>query len=68
MTDHQFATDFATEAAKGTPPVLVAGSAMMGAVDWQTWVFILTAIYLLMQIIWLGWKFVQKARGEKADG
>lgn len=68
MYEHDFTTDFASEAAKGAPPAVVATTAMIGAIDWQSWVFILTALYLVMQIAWLGWKFVDRARGKKSDG
>ncbi len=67
MYEKSFQTDFAAEALKGGPPVAVAASTAMGMVDWQTWVMVLTAIYVLMQIVWLGWKFVQKAQGKYRD-
>ena len=68
MNEHSLASDLASEAAKGAPPVAVAGTYIVGIVDWQTWVLILTAIYVLMQIGWLGWRFVDKAMGKKTDG
>lgn len=67
--DHKFSSELATEAAKGAPPVAVAAASIAGAVDWQTWVFILTAMYVLLQIIWLGWRMVDKLRGKAvSDG
>jgi hypothetical protein len=62
--DDKFSTDLAAEAAKGAPPVAIAATSLAGAVDWQTWVFILTAFYLLMQIIFLVWKMIDKLRGK----
>lgn len=38
------------EILKVTPPVLITTSTFMGIV-WQEWVFILTAIYTLVQIL-----------------
>lgn len=68
MHDHNLSTEFASEALKGAPPVAVAATTLAGIIDWQTWVMILTAMYVLMQIMWLAWKFVDKARGKKVDG
>lgn len=66
--NHTFQHDFAQEAIKGTPPVAVAATAAVGAVNWQEWVFILTAFYLLLQIGWLGWKAWDRARGKGKPG
>jgi hypothetical protein len=57
--------DIATEVAKGAPPATIAATTVAGIIDWQTWVLILTAIYALMQIGWLGWKMLDKALGRK---
>lgn len=67
IDERSFSTEFAVEAMKGAPPVAVAASTLSGAIDWQTWVMILTALYVLMQILWLGWRFVDKARGLDDD-
>lgn len=64
MTDHSFSTEFGIEAIKGTPPVAIAATTMAGAIDWQTWVFVLTAMYVLLQIFWLLWKFFDKLAGK----
>ena len=64
MHDKTFATEFATEALKGTPPASVAATTLLGLVDWQTWVLVLTALYLLLQIGWLGWKMIDRALGK----
>lgn len=64
MHDKTFATDFAQEAMKGAPPATVAATTLIGLIDWQVWVLILTALYLLLQIGWIGWKMVDRARGK----
>jgi hypothetical protein len=49
------------EAVKASPPVAVVGLAL-GGITLQDWVFILTLIYLVLQITWLVWsKFLRKA-------
>lgn len=67
MTHDSFPHDFAREAAKSLQPVTVAATQLTGAVDWQTWVLILTAVYVAMQIVWLMWKFADKVTGKKPD-
>lgn len=62
-----FPHEFASEAAKGAPPIAVAAASLTGAIDWQTWVFILTAFYVGLQILWLLWKFVEKATGNDSE-
>ena len=60
--------DLLTEAAKGTPPATVAATSMLGLVDWQTWVLIQSVLYLLLQIAWLGWKFVDRFNSKTDEG
>ena len=60
--------DFAQEAVKGAPPVLVSASSLVGVIDWQTWVLVLTAFYVVLQIIYLGWKMIDRAHGRSKDG
>lgn len=60
--------EFATEAAKGFPPVAVTATSITGTIDWQTSVYVLTAMYLLLQIIWLLWKAWDRARGKGKAG
>lgn len=67
MKPHDLPHEFATEALKGAPPVAVAAASLTGAVDWQTWVLILTAMYVVLQIAWLLWKFVDKFNGKKTE-
>lgn len=59
--------DLTNEAAKGLPPATVAVTQMTGAVDWQTWVLMLTVAYLLLQIVYLVWKFIDRAQGRNKD-
>jgi hypothetical protein len=68
MSDKSFAADFAAEAAKGTPPVTVAATSITGWVDWDLWVYVLTALFLLMQIALLGWKLWDRAWGKNRPG
>lgn len=67
MKAHDFQQEFATEAAKGLPPVAVTTASVTGAIDWQTWVYILTAFYLVLQILWLAWKAVDKFMGKDSE-
>lgn len=64
MSNHNISSDVATEAMKGVPPVAVAAASVVGAVDWQSWVLILTVVYLLMQMAYLAaksWReFIEK--------
>lgn len=67
MTHDSLPHEFATEAAKGLPPAAVAAAQLTGAVDWQTWVLILTCIYVALQIGWLVWKYVDRILGKKTS-
>lgn len=64
MSNQSLATDFAHEVTKAAPPATVAATTLIGLIDWQVWVLILTALYLVLQIGWLGWKMVDRARGK----
>jgi hypothetical protein len=59
MTDHQFATDFATEAAKGTPAVVMAAWTMNDVL------IAISIAYVLFQSAYLFWKWRREA---KKDG
>ena len=48
-TDH--AHEIGTGIVKLAPPIYVAGTSFMGLIDWQMWVYVLTAVYLVMQMI-----------------
>ncbi|MDE8654764.1 hypothetical protein [Novosphingobium album (ex Liu et al. 2023)] len=56
MNEHNLATEAVAEAVKGAPPIAVAGAGQAGLIDWQTWVLVLTAIYLVMQMAYLAFK------------
>jgi hypothetical protein len=68
MSNQSLATDFAQEAMKGAPPATVAATTLIGLIDWQVWVLILTALYLLLQIGWLGWKMIDRGLGKSRPG
>jgi hypothetical protein len=57
----QAAHDIAVEGLKATPAVAVTSS-MLAGVDMAAWVPPLTAVFLLMQIGWLAWKYWEKIR------
>jgi hypothetical protein len=59
--DHAFATDFAIEAAKGTPPVVVAAGSVIGLLELNVAVAILTGLYVLLQGAYLIWKWRREA-------
>ena len=61
QTDH--ATEVSMAAAKAAPPVVVAGATLMGY-SLQEWVYILTIIYLLLQIVVLAVTSYRKLRGK----
>jgi hypothetical protein len=48
--------DAGGEAAKVSPPIAVLGATVYG-MTLQDWVFVLTLIYLVIQIGWLVWKW-----------
>jgi hypothetical protein len=58
MNHHEHAPEFATGLLKIAPPAYVAGTSIMGLVDWQMWVYVATFIYILMQMgqhVWEKW-------------
>lgn len=60
-------TEGTIEALKASPPVTVVGLTL-GGIPLQEWVYILTIVYLLMQIGWLGYsKFIRKTAGGEED-
>lgn len=62
MSKQELLQSSAMEAAKGTPPVIVAATA--NAQSWSSAdiVTALTIIYLLLQILWLLWKWWKAAQ------
>lgn len=55
----QAVQDTAIAAAKAAPAVVVAGTGMTGAVDWNSVAYMLTAFYMALQIILLVPKYRQ---------
>jgi hypothetical protein len=64
---HNLPQELATEAAKALPPATVTATTIAGVIDWQTWVLVLTAMYLVLQITWLIWRFIDKAHGKTTN-
>lgn len=62
-------SDAMIAAGKSTLPVAVTALSI-GGVGLEDWVFILTAVYLVLQIGYLVWKWMRALRGSKvpADG
>lgn len=60
------ANDIVAEVAKSTPPALVIGATMRG---WgpQDWMYVLTAGYIVMQAVYLIWKWRREARRKPDD-
>ena len=65
MTQHNH--DLALEAAKAAPPVTVVGMSLGGA-SLQEWVLILTAIYTVLQLVFLIRDKVYKPWRNKRQG
>ena len=51
MEHANHANEIGTGIVKLAPPVYVAGTSLMGVIDWQMWVYVVTLIYLIMQVI-----------------
>ncbi len=51
MEHANHANEIGTGIVKLAPPVYVAGTSIMGVIDWQMWVYVVTLIYLIMQVI-----------------
>lgn len=48
--------DLSTEIAKAVPPILVTGAITVGGYDLDTWVKLLTIVYIVLQICFLLFK------------
>ena len=57
MSKEDFLQTTAMEAAKGTPPVIVATTANAQSWTGADIVTVLTIVYLVLQILWLLWKW-----------
>ncbi|WP_122761668.1 hypothetical protein [Pseudomonas viridiflava] len=62
MSTHPFAQDTAIALAKASPAIGVAATGATGAVDWSTVAYMLTAIYMVLQILLLIPKYRQMLR------
>jgi hypothetical protein len=56
MNHHDHAQEIGNGLIKLAPPVYVAGTSIMGVVDWQLWVYVLTFFYILMQMGQFAWE------------
>jgi len=66
MNAHDHAGEIGTGLVKLAPPAYIAGTSIMGVVDWQLWVYVLTFIYLAMQIGQFVYeKWVKPCRGSR---
>ena len=60
MNHHEHAPEILTASTKvvNGVSVYVAGTSILGLVDWQLWVYALTAVFLVMQMgqfVWEKW-------------
>lgn len=53
--------DVVAAGGKAVPPIAVTGLSA-GGVSLQDWVYILTLVYLVLQIAYLVWKFWRRSR------
>lgn len=65
MSANQAAQDTAIALAKASPAIGVAATGATGAVDWSAVAYILTAIYMVLQILLLAPKYRQMMRDWK---
>ena len=58
--------DIGVAAAKVSPPVAVS---IAGAAGWgpEEWMYALTAVYVVMQAVYLGWKWVREYRATRKE-
>lgn len=67
MQDHSFTTEFASEAAKGAPPVAVATGSIIGVIDINWILAAATICYVILQGAYLLWKWRREATSALAD-
>ena len=65
MTANQAAQDTAIALAKASPAIGVAATGVTGAVDWSAVAYMLTALYMVLQIFLLVPKYRQMVRDWK---
>lgn len=62
MSKQELLQSAAVEAAKGTPPVIVATTAQSQAWSSADAITMLTIVYLVLQILWLLWRWWKSAK------
>lgn len=65
MSANQAAQDTAIALAKVSPAIGVAATGVTGAVDWSAVAYMLTALYMVLQIVLLAPKYRQMLRDWK---
>jgi hypothetical protein len=68
MSANQAAQDTAVALVKASPAIGVAATGATGAVDWSAVAYMLTALYMVMQIVLLVPKYRQMLRDWKVKG
>ncbi|WP_060489165.1 hypothetical protein [Pseudomonas sp. NBRC 111121] len=66
MSTNQAAQDTAIAVVKAAPAIGVAATGATGAVDWSAVAYMLTALYMLLQIVLLAPKYRQMLRDWRA--
>lgn len=65
MSANQAAQDTAIAVAKAAPAIGVAATGATGTVDWSSVAYMLTALYMVLQIVLLAPKYRQMLRNWK---
>ena len=68
MSTQELAHTAVMEAAKGTPPVIVATTATAQSWTGADIVTALTIVYLVLQILWLLWKWWKSVKSGAVQG
>lgn len=68
MSANLAAQDTAIAIAKASPAIGVAATGVTGAVDWSSVAYMLTALYMVLQILLLAPKYRQMLRDWKVKG
>jgi len=68
MSANQAAQDTAIALAKVSPAIGVAATGVTGAIDWSAVAYMLTALYMVLQIVLLAPKYRQMLRDWKVKG
>ncbi|MNJ22028.1 hypothetical protein D3C77_163930 [compost metagenome] len=66
MSTNQAAQDTAIAFVKASPAIGVAATGVTGAVDWSAVAYMLTALYMVLQILLLAPKYRQMLRDWKS--